>query len=139
MKPLNLLLVALDENSYHVFLTFYVEGMKCRFLLDTGASKTVIDKAFATKLLGNKKIKTLNKETRGLHSVASETSVVKVKSFVMGQIEIKNHLFAAIDLSHVNETYKSLKKPRIQGILGSDILLETKAVIDYGKRQLYFG
>ncbi len=139
MKPLKLIPVALDEKSYHVFLTFYVEGVKCRFLLDTGASKTVIDKAFAEKLMGNKKIKTLKKETRGLHSVTNETAVVKVKSFVMGEVEIKNHVFAAIDLAHVNETYKSLKKPKIQGILGSDILLDINAIIDYGKRQLRFG
>jgi predicted aspartyl protease len=52
MKPLKLIPVALDEKSYHVFLTFYVDGVKCRFLLDTGASKTVIDKAFAEKTDG---------------------------------------------------------------------------------------
>jgi hypothetical protein len=136
MKPLKLSIIALDENSYHVFLTLKVDDIKCRFLLDTGASKTVIDKNFVSKLGTSQKMKTLKKETRGLNSTEIETAVIKIKSFFLNELEIKNHLFAAIDLSHVNHTYKSLKKPIIHGILGSDILLEVNAVIDYGKKQL---
>jgi hypothetical protein len=136
MKPLKLSIIDLDENSHHVFLTLFVDNIKCRFLLDTGASKTVIDKSFVEKLPGSKKMKTLKKETRGLNSIQIETTVLKIKSLKLSDVEIKNHLFAAIDLSHVNHTYKSLKKPKIHGILGSDILLEIKAVIDYGKKQL---
>lgn len=136
MKPLKLSIIDLDEKSYHVFLTLFLNDIKCRFLLDTGASKTVIDKSFVSKLPGSKQMKTLKKETRGLNSIEIETAVLKIKSLKMNDLEIKNHLFAAIDLSHVNHTYKSLKKPKIHGILGSDILLEAKAVIDYGKKQL---
>jgi hypothetical protein len=68
--------------------------------------------------------------------VINETSMITIKKLSIGEHQIKNHLFAAVDLSHVNNTYKKLKKPKIHGILGSDILLEIKAVIDYGKGTL---
>jgi predicted aspartyl protease len=136
MKPIKLNIVALEEKSFHVFLTMGIENIKCRFLLDTGASQTVIDRDYAIEKFGKRKVKTIQKETAGLHSVINETSMITIKKLSIGEHQIKNHLFAAVDLSHVNNTYKKLKKPKIHGILGSDILLEIKAVIDYGKGTL---
>lgn len=136
MKPIKLRITRLEENSYHVFLFVQVEHVACRFLLDTGASQTVIDRQVAIEQFGKRRVKTIQKETAGLHSVVSETSMITIKKLQIGQCVIKNHLFAAVDLTHVNNTYKKLRKPRIDGILGSDILLEIKAVIDYGKKTL---
>jgi len=51
---------------------------------------------------------------------------------------VKNYTIAAVDLGHVNLTYASVGKKKIQGILGSDILFKHKMEIDYGKQQLRF-
>jgi hypothetical protein len=139
MKPVKLNIVKLEEKSYHVFLTVTIENIPCRFLLDTGASQTVIDRDYAIRQFGKRRVKTIQRETAGLHSVVSETSMITIKKLSLGERLIKNHLFAAVDLSHVNNTYKKLRKPKIHGILGSDILLEIKAVIDYGKKTLMAG
>ncbi len=136
MKPVKLTISELDAESYHVFITIYIQEIKCRFLLDTGASRTVLDKSFALKKFGKKRVKTIQRETSGLHSVVHETSLITIKEMVIGTHEIKDHLFAAVDLSHVNNTYKKVNRPRIHGILGSDILLQIGAVIDYSKKQL---
>jgi len=136
MKPVKLTIAELDTESYHVFLTIYIEGFKCRFLLDTGASRTVIDKGFVLKKFGAKKVKTIQRETSGLHSVVNETSLITINTMKIGVHDIKEHLFAAVDLSHVNNTYKKVNKPRIHGILGSDILLIFGAVIDYANKKM---
>ena len=54
-----LLITSLDGTGVHVFLNVLVNEKKCRFLLDTGASKTVLDKGWFEKHIGNKKLKTM--------------------------------------------------------------------------------
>lgn len=130
---------ALDSNGYHIFLTTKLNDKKCRFLIDTGASHSVIDKAYFEKKLNEKKLKTVKQSTTGLHSSTTESHYGKIKTWAIGKFLIKNFTFAAIDLAHVNNTYKSIGKPKIQGILGSDVLFAYKMVIDYGKQELIFG
>ena len=130
---------ALDKNGYHIFLTTKLNDKKCRFLIDTGASHSVIDKTYFEKKLNEKKLKTVKQSTTGLHSSTTESHYGKIKTWAIGSFTIKSFTFAAIDLGHVNNTYKSLGKPKIQGILGSDILVKYKVIIDYGKLELIFG
>lgn len=119
-------------GGYHLFVTVKLNDKRCRFLVDTGASKSVVDKAYFEKNFGAKNLKTIKQQTTGLHSSVPESYTGKVKEFVIGKKTIKNYTIAAVDLSHVNMTYASLKKPKIQGILGSDVMLQCKMVIDYG-------
>ena len=41
------------------------------------------------------------------------------------------------DLSHVNEALQQYKAKPVQGIIGADILLQGKAIIDYYNHCLY--
>ena len=41
-----------------------------------------------------------------------------------------------LDLTHVNVSYEKLDLPAIDGVLGSDLMMEYKAVIDYQKKEL---
>lgn len=126
----------LDRGGYHLFITVKVNGKKCRFLIDTGASHSVIDKGYYEKNLKKKSLKTVKQETTGLHSTVNESHFGVIKEVAVGKLLIKNYSSAAVDLSHVNATYKKLRKPKIDGILGSDILVKYKMVIDYGKKLL---
>jgi hypothetical protein len=121
----------LDKSGYHVFLNAKVNGKKCRFLLDTGASKTVVDKSWFEKHIGKDKLKTVKQETSGLHSVVHESYFGKIDELSFGKSSLKKFTAAAIDLNHVNGTYKKLNKQKIHGILGSELLLQLNAVIDY--------
>ena len=132
-----IILEALDETGYHLFINLKVNGKKCRFLLDTGASHSVIDKSYFEKSLGKKKLKTVKQSTTGLHSSTDESHFGILKELTVGKLTVKNYLVAAVDLRHVNLTYSSIKKPKIQGILGSDILLKYKMIIDYGKAKIF--
>ncbi len=136
--PVRIILEALDKTGYHLFLNVIVNNKRCRFLIDTGASHTVVDKAYFEKHFGKKSLKTVKQSTTGLHSSTTESHFGKIKELKIGRTVTKNYTAAAVDLAHVNNTYKSLKKPAIQGILGSDLMLKYKMKIDYGTLRIEF-
>ena len=127
-----ILLVKFAEGGFHLFLNLKVDGKKCRFLIDTGASKSVIDKKYFEENFGGKNLKTIQQETAGLHSSTPESHFGKITTIELGHHQIKNYVIAAVDLSHVNMVYRKLRKPKIQGILGSDLMLEYKMIVNYG-------
>lgn len=132
IQPARILLEALDSTGYHLFINTTVNGKRCRFLIDTGASHSVVDKGFFEKNFGKRNLKTVKQATTGLHSSTSESYFGKIKELKIGPTTEKNYTAAAVDLSHVNHTYKQLKKPAIHGILGSDLMLKHKMIINYG-------
>jgi predicted aspartyl protease len=125
-------------GGFHPFVAVDIEGKKCRFLIDTGASKSVIDKHFyETKL--ERKLKKIRQETTGLHSTVMESYTGSLKKLTIGQLVISSYPIAAVDLMHVNATYKKMKVKTIHGILGSDLLKKHNMVIDYGQSKLLIG
>lgn len=131
-----IILSELDRGGYHIFLPVTVNGKKCRFLIDTGASKTVIDKTYFEQKQGKKNLVTVKQETAGLHSSVAESHFGKIKELQVGKHKKKNFQIAAIDLGHVNGMYKKLKMKPIQGILGSDLMLEHQMIVDYGSMKV---
>lgn len=136
--PVKIILEALDATGYHLFINTMVNGKRCRFLIDTGASHTVVDKSYFEKHFGKRNLKTVKQATTGLHSSTAESYFGKIKELKIGSATVKNYLAAAVDLGHVNQTYKQLKKPGIHGILGSDLLLKYKVKINYGSLKIEF-
>ena len=132
-----MILAELDKGGYHLFINVKVNGKRCRFLIDTGASRSVIDKSFFVKNVGKQHLKAIKQETTGLHSSVAESYLGKVKLLEIGKLGIKNQTMAAIDLSHVNMTYAKLKQPKIHGILGSDYMMHYKMIIDYGQGKIF--
>ena len=136
--PVKIILEALDASGYHLFINVTVNGKRCRFLIDTGASHSVIDKAYFEKYFDKKSLKTVKQATTGLHSSTTESHFGKIKEMKIGSLLVKNFTAAAIDLAHVNRTYKTLKKPAIHGILGSDLMLKYKMKINYEMLRIEF-
>ncbi len=135
-KVTKLKLVELAENNYHIFLTVKTNGKRNTFILDTGASGSVVDLNYYTNSL-DAKHKTINQEVRGLHSTQSQTHVGKLKILEIGVLQFKNVKVSCIDLSHVNQAYKLRDlKLKVNGIIGSDLLVKIGAIIDYKTMEL---
>lgn len=133
-RDIKLEIKELQPESYHVFLNVLVNNKRIRMLLDTGASKTVIDKTFVETKLRSIKVESSKNPTSSLHATVQTSDIMTAKTIVIGTTKIEDYLITVLDLSHVNDTYKSVKCKPIQGILGSDILVDKSAVIDYGKK-----
>ena len=122
------------DDGFHLLINISINGKPARMLIDTGASKTVFDKTRIGNFLKEEKFETHDKLSTGLGTSNMKSHLVVIKKINIGKLEIKNYKSVVIDLSHVNVAYSEMKQKPIDGVLGSDILKQHKAVIDYGKK-----
>ncbi|MNY31470.1 hypothetical protein D3C86_1656340 [compost metagenome] len=69
----------------------------------------------------------------GTNSMQCYRATVDLK---LGELEILEYDTAVLDLSHINIAYEKLGLEKVIGVIGSDILVRYKALIDYEKKIL---
>lgn len=131
--PIQLLKI---EDGFHLLITIRVNGKPARLLIDTGASKTVFDKEMVVKFLSIERFEKHDKLSTGLGTGTMKSHLAVIDTISIGKTKIKNYKTVVIDLSHVNRAYKQMRQKPIDGVLGSDILKEYGAIINYGKALL---
>jgi hypothetical protein len=65
------------------------------------------------------------------------TQVAKNNTLQLGRWKETEFSLVVFDLSHVNEALQQYKAKPVHGIIGADILLQGKAIIDYYNHCLY--
>lgn len=105
-------------------------------LIDTGASKTVFDMVRFKKFVDENGFEKNEKLSTGLGTNSMETHSAIIKKIQFGDLTIKNLKTILLDLSHVNVSYSKLGLPDIDGVLGSDLMMEYNAIIDYKSKEL---
>ena len=65
------------------------------------------------------------------------TQLAKNNVLQLGRWKCKNLHLIIFDLSHVNEALLQYKAKPVQGIIGADVLIQGKAIIDYYNHSLY--
>jgi len=130
-----LTLINLQDDGFHLLVEIVVFGLKLLAVVDTGASRSVFDKTFIKthlpELTGNEE-----SQATTLFSTSSTFQAV-IPKIKIGRLKLTHYHAVALDLETVNETYQILGHPSIVGIIGSDLLLEYHAVINYKKLRLY--
>lgn len=124
-------IIDMQGDGFHLALTILVNNKPARFILDTGASRTVFDENRITDFVNGAELTPNEQLSTGLGTNDMQSNIVSIDSFVMADLHIYNYQTVAIDMSHINQTYGMLEMPLIDGVLGGDILSEFKAVIDY--------
>jgi len=132
--PIRILFI--EEDGFHLMIQSAINGKKAWLLIDTGASKTVFDRERIKKFVDEKEFFLNEKLSTGLGTSTMQTHSVTVKKFQLGQLTIKNYNSILLDLSHVNDSYHKLDLPEIDGVLGSDLMVQYQAVIDYKAKEL---
>lgn len=127
---------SLGEDGYHIFCTVKVNGKKCRALIDTGASKTVVGIHLANAL--NLKRISLSgpNQMTGIQPGDMEVAFTQIDTIAFGSLKFKDMIAGLIDMQHVNTQYKSLNIKPFKLIIGGDILYRGSAVIDYKNKFL---
>ena len=131
-------LVELEDENYHILIeTIFENGEKGKWAIDTGASKTVFDtnQVNHVKVIDNSDN---DVQSAGIGEGQIETQTGILTDIKIGNAQISKRVVALIDLNHVNNLYDHFTNEKIVGLLGSDFLLEYKAIIDYKKLQLTF-
>jgi DNA-binding LytR/AlgR family response regulator len=73
----------------------------------------------------------------GAGAVNMTTLLASDNLLQLGRWKATNFSFIVFDLTHVNQALKQYKTKAVDGIIGADVLLEGKAIIDYHHQYLY--
>ncbi|QOG02914.1 retropepsin-like aspartic protease [Flavobacterium sp. MDT1-60] len=122
-------------KTQHLLIKAKINGVSGNFILDTGASNTCIGfESIERFSITAKKSKTKASGAggTGMRTQISDNNLLQIGSW-------KNSDFSLVifDLSHVNEALEAYKAKTVHGIIGADVLLEGKAIIDYYNHYLY--
>ena len=132
-------LIELEEANYHLALSCkFIDGGEGLWVIDTGASKSVFDKSLVTHYDTVDPDDQLAVQSAGIGSDLLDTSMGMLHPFLLGKYPITPMKVALIDLSHINKLYFHATEREICGLIGSDFLLEQKAIIDYGRLKITF-
>jgi len=129
-------LLPIENDGFHILVQGKINRKKALFLVDTGASRSVFDQHGIKKFLNKATFEENERLSTGLGTNTMPSLVTEIASISFGHLVIKDYTAIAIDLKHVFESYDKLGLPAIDGILGGDILLTYRCVINYGKRTL---
>jgi hypothetical protein len=66
-----------------------------------------------------------------------ETQISAHNKLQLGSWKNPDFRIVIFDLSHVNEALESFKTKPVHGIIGADVLIEGKAIIDYFNHYVY--
>ena len=122
-------------KSGHLIFDILLNEKKAKFLIDTGASGTILTiesiEKFSLKI----------EETEESGTGAGSTNLAMQKSInntlVFKDIEIEELDLFVMDLSHVNNSFIEIKHETIDRVIGADILNTYNCVIDYKGNNFY--
>lgn len=119
----------------HLELKANINGVKGRFILDTGASNSCV----GLDAVENFKLIATESETKaaGAGATDMETQLSENNTLKIGKWKTKNFNLVLFDLSHVNNALTNHNAKKVDGIIGADILQKGKAFIAYNKNVLY--
>lgn len=119
----------------HLEIKAKINGVKGVFILDTGASNTCVgfDKLTHFKLTS----KASEIKAAGAGAIGMETHISSKNRIKIGKWKNKKIKIILFDLTHVNQALEAHNVTQVDGIIGADILKQTKAIIDYDKKRVY--
>lgn len=123
-------------KTEHLLMKGAINGIEAKFLLDTGASGTVMDLNQAEKynLTYEKEDKD---EAAGLTGNKLELFNSEKTNLFLNDFEIQDFSFKLIDLGPLSAALAAEKVKGVCCIVGADILDKYKAIIDYTKLNLF--
>jgi predicted aspartyl protease len=136
----------LKKNSYiriklkkiatnHLELKARINGVKGRFILDTGASNSCVGLDMIDYF--NLDAKESETKAAGAGATGMETQQSENNTLKIGNWKTSKCHLVLFDLSHVNTALTQHNADEVHGIIGADILHRGKAFIDYPNKILY--
>ncbi|TDE06040.1 retropepsin-like aspartic protease [Flavobacterium sandaracinum] len=122
-------------KTQHLLIRAKINGVLGNFILDTGASNSCVGfESVDLFLLEAKKSKT---KASGAGATGMTTQLALKNKLQLGSWKDTNFELVIFDLSHVNEALIQHKSKPVHGIIGADILMKGKAIVDYYNHYLY--
>ncbi|WP_178986044.1 retropepsin-like aspartic protease [Winogradskyella helgolandensis] len=122
-------------KTNHFEIKATINGVKGRFILDTGASSSCVGFEAIERFNLNVKdseIKAVGAGASDMLTQISTSNAIKVGKWKKNRVAL-----ILFNLSHVNNGLMNHNADPVDGIIGADILKKGKGIIDYEKKYLY--
>jgi len=137
MRTIPFEILTIENDGHHIILDVEVLDKKFKMVLDTGASKTVLDKqTLFDSGLTEEKLISSNILSTGLGTNEMQSHMLLLDKLSIHDWHIKNIQVAVLDLSAINYAYLQMNFEPVVGVLGGDILNSYGAIINYKKKTL---
>lgn len=123
------------SKTQHLLIKASINGVKGNFILDTGASNSCV--GFESIELFQLTAGSSTTKAAGAGATGMFTQIAKDNILQLGRWKDTEFHLVIFDMSHVNEALRQYKAKPVKGIIGADILLQGKAIIDYYNHCLY--
>jgi len=123
------------SKTQHLLVKASINGVKGSFILDTGASNSCV--GFESTTLFKLTADNSTTKAAGAGATGMFTQIAKDNTLQLGRWKDTEFHLVIFDMSHVNEALLQYKAKPVHGIIGADILLKGKAIIDYYNHCLY--
>ena len=109
----------------------YVSGI---FIVDTGASNSCINYLSSTKF--NVEVKKSNETASSATTEISETYYSRNNKLKIADFQKNNFDLVLFDMTFINNSLNEKGVSKVDGIIGSDILNELNACVNYKKKEI---
>jgi hypothetical protein len=122
-------------KTQHLLMKASINGVKGDFILDTGASNSCV--GFESIEMFQLKAAKSKTKASGAGVTGMHTQIAVGNQLQLGKWNCIDFELVIFDLSHVNSALMEHKSKPVHGIIGADILLKGRGIIDYYNHCLY--
>jgi predicted aspartyl protease len=122
-------------KTQHLLIKAKINDIEGRFILDTGASNSCV--GFEHIEMFQLSAEDSKTKASGAGATGMLTQTATNNKLQLGSWKTKDFDLIIFDMSHVNEALTAYKSKTVDGIIGADVLLKGKAIIDYYNNCLY--
>ena len=123
------------SKTNHLIVKAKINGIDWNFILDTGASSSCVDFNDIEHFQLTAEDSTT--KAAGAGAVGMDTQMSSDNLLQLGKWKTNELNLVIFDLSHVNLALEQYKAKKVHGIIGADILIKGKGIIDYSEEYFY--
>lgn len=132
--PINI--INIEGDGFHLIAEGLINNKPARFVVDTGASRTVFDKDRILNYIDNPEFNEKEGISAGIGGTDISSFIFNIEELSFGNLKINDYQAVAMDLSNVNNSYAMLKLPPVDGVIGGDLMKKHQAVINYKLKKM---
>jgi len=128
--------IPLGDNGFHLAVKVKINNTDALMVVDTGATQTVVSAEFAEKMnLSRKEIQ--DKSTSlGIGTDKLSPMLTFIDKLKIGKIKLEKLTFIVLPMEHINQTYTMLGNKAVDGIIGNDLLILLKSLINLEEKEI---
>ncbi len=127
--------IRLPGAGTHLLMQVKINGLHANALVDTGASRSILDENRAAHYLDKAGSAESGYRLIGLGLEQLPSRVVQLEQLQLGGLLIENAELHLLDMQRVNQSYAMHDLPRLDMVLGGDILDRLSARICYATKR----